>query len=369
MLLLILCYLSLSFSFNTNYLHGIRQYIKNNDFKKFNKFQNNTLSNQDIYDISWYVIGDTSSFKINHPTKITIWNKDYVVWRNSTHFNACDNICPHRGASLAGGKICNDNIVCPYHGYEFNSQGELKLVPGLKFRENVKFNINSFDILEQDGWVYLNTFLNNESFTQNIFREPERSIPENHRIYKQVNLKQDFKCYPRILTENSLDVMHIAFVHTFGNKEKPAPFFENTTRIDKWHYKTSYLYYSGEKSIPKVLFNIDNITIENEFIMPHTTVARVIFGDMVSTIITSVLPINDNECTIFVKTYRNFIENVFGDWYTSYAMRTTINEDRSIVENIDPSCIDGKYNMKFDKLQNIYRNMYKQHVHIPLKNL
>ena len=46
-----------------------------------------------------------------------------------------------------------------------------------------------------------------------------------------------------------------------------------------------------------------------------------------------------------------------------------INEDRSIVENIDPSCIDGKYNMKFDKLQNIYRSMYKKHVHIPLKNL
>lgn len=349
-----------------NYLNGIRDYFKNHRLSQ--KKNNDSLSNQDIYDISWYVIGETNSFITNKPKKITIWNKDYVVWKNATHFFACDNICPHRGASLAKGKICNNNIICPYHGYEFNSHGELKFVPGLKFKENIKFNINSFDIFEIDGWVYLNTFLNNHNnYSNNLYREPERSLPGNEHIFRQVNLKQDFQCYPRILTENSLDVMHIAFVHTFGNKKEPAPFFEKTVKLDKWHYKTTYFYHSGENSIPNVLFNIDNITIENEFIMPHTTVARVIFNGMTSTIITSVLPISDDKCTIFVKTYRNFINNYFGDLYTLYAMRTTINEDRNIVETIDPSCIDGKYNMKFDKLQHIYRKYYKKHVHIPLK--
>ena len=356
-----------SFKLNSNYLTGLRDYLKQQSILENEKKNKDILSNQDIYDISWYVIGDISTFKNNSPKKITIWNKDYVVWKNNNDYYACDNICPHRGASLAKGKVCNsNNIVCPYHGYEFNSNGELKIVPGLNFKENIKFNIDSFDVVEKDGWVYLNTFLNNENYTKNIFVEPERSFPDSHNEFKQVLLKQKFKCYPRILTENSLDIMHIAFVHTFGNKEEPAPYYEKTSKISKWHYKTSYLYKSGEQSIPRVLFNIENITVENEFIMPHTTVARVIFNGMISTIITSVLPINSEECTIFVKTYRNFIMNPFGDWYTSYAMRNTINEDRGIVENIDPTCIDGKYNMKFDKLQNIYRNMYKKHVHIPL---
>jgi phenylpropionate dioxygenase-like ring-hydroxylating dioxygenase large terminal subunit len=353
---------------NINYLGGIRKYISEKKMLNNKRnFKNDTLTNQEIYDISWYVVGETHTFKSYIPKKVTIWNKDYVVWKNNSDYYACDNICPHRGASLAKGTICNNNIVCPYHGYEFNSNGELKFVPGLKFKENIKFNIDSFDIIERDGWVYLNTFLNDNNYSENVYIEPERLFNNTNNDFKQVLLKQDFKCYPRILTENSLDIMHIAYVHTFGNKEEPAPFFENTTKINKWHYKTSYLYSSGKKSIPRVLFNINNITVENEFIMPHTTVARVIFNGMISTIITSVLPINDNECTIFVKTYRNFIMNPFGDWYTSYAMSNTINEDRGIVENIDPNCIDGKYNMKFDKLQNIYRSMYKKHVHIPLK--
>ena len=341
-------------------LTAIRKAVKNRT--PFNNVNNELHDLQDLYDISWYVIGETKSFKLNTPKKITIWNKDYVVWRNNYKFHACDNICPHRGASLAGGKVCNNNIICPYHGYEFNSKGELEVVPGIHIKPNIKFNIDSFDIFEQDGWVYLNTFINDNNYTNNIFREPESKTSLNREIFKQVNLNKHFKCYPRILTENSLDIMHIAFVHTFGNKKEPAPFYENTEKIDKWHYKTSYLYKSGHESIPRVLFNIENITIENEFIMPHTTVARVIFNGMTSTIITSVLPINDHECQIFVKTYRNFIYGPFGDWYTLYAMSNTINEDRSIVEGINPSCIDGKYNMKFDKLQNIYRNLYKKFV-------
>lgn len=355
---------NLSSSFD---LSNLRSYINSKpgiyDNPSYNNNNNNQLSLQEQYDLSWYVIGETSDFIPSQPKKVTIWNKDYVVWKNNNDYHACDNICPHRGASLAEGSVCNNNIVCPYHGYEFNSNGELKFVPGLQFKSNTKFNIDTFDVIEQDGWVWLNTMVNNDSYSFNLFREPERNSSRNLSIFKQVNLKQKFKCYPRILTENSLDIMHIAFVHTFGNREEPAPFFEHTERISDWHYRTKYFYKSGENSIPRVLFNITNITVENEFIMPHTTVARVIFSDMVSTIITSVLPINDKQCIIFVKTYRNFIYGPLGDWYTSYAMRNTINEDRSIVENIDPSCIDGKYNMKFDKLQNIYRNFYKKYIH------
>ena len=86
-----------------SYLNGIRDYFKN--YKLSQQNNSDSLSNQDIYDISWYVIGETDSFITNKPKKITIWNKDYVVWKNATHFFACDNICPHRGASLAKGKF------------------------------------------------------------------------------------------------------------------------------------------------------------------------------------------------------------------------------------------------------------------------
>ena len=215
-ILLILLFFIYSQSFD---LTGLRRAINHKSFKQP---INSEYDLQDLYDISWYVIGESNTFKLNKPKKITIWNKDYVVWRNNSKFHACDNICPHRGASLAGGKVCNNNIICPYHGYEFNSKGELELVPGINIKPNIKFNIDSFDIFEQDGWVYLNTFINDNNYTNNIFREPETNTSKNRDIFRQVNLNKHFKCYPRILTENSLDIMHIAFVHTFGNKREPA---------------------------------------------------------------------------------------------------------------------------------------------------
>ena len=36
-----------------------------------------------------------------------------------------DNTCPHAGGNLAGGEICGNTVVCPWHQWEFDlSTGE-----------------------------------------------------------------------------------------------------------------------------------------------------------------------------------------------------------------------------------------------------
>jgi phenylpropionate dioxygenase-like ring-hydroxylating dioxygenase large terminal subunit len=173
----------------------------------------------------------------------------------------------------------------------------------------------------------------------------------------------DFDCYARILSENSLDVMHIGFVHTFGNRQNPAPTQESPPKqISPYHFKTSYLYESGQDSMVKKVFNIRNLKIENEFVLPHTTVARVIFDDYVSTVITFALPVSETKSKLFVKTYRNFWQNSAGDALTEKMMKTTMLQDKLVVENIDMRFMDGKFNMKYDKLQNTYKTFYKRFV-------
>jgi hypothetical protein len=118
---------------------------------------------------------------------------------------------------------------------------------------------------------------------------------------------------------------------------------------------------------------VNQLKIENEFILPHTTVARVIFGPFVSTIITSALPVNDTNTMLFVKTYRNYwntldksflgkMYNSLGDTITRKLMTDTVNQDKGIVEGILPEFKDGRFNMKFDKLQNTYRTFYKKFI-------
>jgi phenylpropionate dioxygenase-like ring-hydroxylating dioxygenase large terminal subunit len=330
------------------------------------KLDYHELTDQHKYDLQWYVVGIDSEFVTNKPQKVTVWNKNYVVWKTvNGSYVALDDVCSHKSASLSKGKVCNNNIVCPYHGYEFNENGTLTKVPGICFRPSPIYDVSKYQIVEKNGWVYLNTYSdlvkNNTDviMEDNIFVEEE--VARNDSV---VFLKMNFNCYSRILSENSLDVMHIGFVHTFGNTKNPAPIEIHPPKlVGPHHYKTSYSYEAGERSLARKYYGMKNITIENEFILPHTTVARVIFGDYISTVITFALPVSDDKSILFVKTYRNFMQNPIGDKISEDLMWNTMLQDKVIVENIDRRFMDGKFNMRFDKLQNTYKSFYKRFVH------
>jgi phenylpropionate dioxygenase-like ring-hydroxylating dioxygenase large terminal subunit len=345
-------------------VHNANGQTKTSSFLDYPKLDYNMLTPQDHFDLQWYVIGTKSDFPVNKPVKATIWGKNYVVWRNiNDTYVGLDDACSHKGASLSKGKVCNNNVICPYHGYEFDSNGTLTKVPGICFRPSPIYDVPSFQVKEKNGWVYLNTYYNKSdpstNLTENIFVEEE--VAKNDSV---VFLNMDFNCYSRILSENSLDVMHIGFVHTFGNSKNPRPIEEYPPRlVGPHHYKTSYLYEPGEQSMAKKAFGAKQLRVENEFILPHTTVARVIFGDFVSAVITFALPISENKSRLFVKTYRNFWDNQLGDMVTENMMYNTMLQDKVVVENIDTRFMEGKFNMKFDKLQNTYKTFYKKFIH------
>lgn len=358
----------LFYSTTSSYLHLVNRILnkpRHFPLLEYPKLDYYDMSPQDKYDLQWYVIGETSEFSTDVPVKATVWDKHYVVWKTRNgKYTALDDACSHKGASLSGGKICDDQVVCPYHGYEFNENGTLTKVPGICFQPSPIYNSAQYTVVEKNGWVYLNTqeFQKNEtnSFEENIFIEKEELARNDSCVF----LNMPFECYSRILSENSLDVMHIGFVHTFGNADRPRPIeVHPPKKVGTHHYKTTYLYEAGEKSFARRLFEVKQLKIENEFILPHTTVARVIFGDSISTVITFALPINEKKSKLFVKTYRNFWPNPLGDLITENMMMNTMMQDRVIVENIDPRYLDGKFNMKFDKLQNVYKSFYKKWVH------
>jgi len=370
-LFIVLYFINLSEELTTSFfVKKVMEYKnKKNNIKKVT-----TINPDEKYNLNWYVIGEDSSFTNNKLYNIQIWNNNYVVWKDNNKYFALDDACSHRGASLSLGCINRANIMCPYHGYEFNSCGTLVKVPGLNFTDMPIQNQNTYNVLEQDGWVYLNT-INNLFYKPekiNIYREPEAFSKK----FCKILLNFDFNAFGRLVSENSLDVMHIGFVHTFGNKKNPSP----TKEIPPYsvndypnHFKTEYEYKSGPDSIAKKVFFFNKLKIENEFILPHTTVARVIFGNYTSTVITNTLPLNLTHSKLFVKTYRNFwntndssilgyMYNNLGDIITKITMINTVLQDKQVVENIKQEFMEGKFNMKYDKLQNVYKSLYKKYV-------
>ena len=323
---------------------------------------------------NWYVIGEKTQFHSNQLYKKTVWNNDYVVWKTNDTYYAMDNHCSHRGASLSDGKLIHQNIACPYHGYEFNGSGVLCAVPGLSFQNHKCQNIKSYQIREKNGWVYLNVNASLDEPNVPIFEEPEAMNVNCTAIFLNVL----FKSYARLVSENSLDVMHIAYVHSFGNVQVPSPIYENPPKLCDdypYHYKTEYVYVSGENSIAKKIFNSSYLNVDVEFVLPHLQIVRVKFDTYVSTIITFITPINMTHSQVYMKSYRSYwyipnamniiakMHNYLFNQITETMMRDTIMQDKSIIENIKPEHMQGKYNMKFDKPGNVYRELYKKTVH------
>lgn len=76
-----------------------------------------------------------SMLQINKPHKISLYGKDYVMWKDPTgKVQALPNVCPHMSAMLSEG-WCEaqpdgkSKVVCPFHALKFDSDG-CTILPG-----------------------------------------------------------------------------------------------------------------------------------------------------------------------------------------------------------------------------------------------
>lgn len=61
-----------------------------------------------------------SDIQENSLNKFTIDKKDILLGKKDGKLFACDNWCPHRGASMHKGYFKDNNIVCYMHQYEYD---------------------------------------------------------------------------------------------------------------------------------------------------------------------------------------------------------------------------------------------------------
>ena len=77
----------------------------------------------------WYAC-EFSHAVTNQPKQIELWQQKIVLYRNSAgEVIALNDICPHRGAALSLGKVEQDCIHCPYHGWKFQADGTCIEIP------------------------------------------------------------------------------------------------------------------------------------------------------------------------------------------------------------------------------------------------
>ena len=306
----------------------------------------------------WYPVYIKQGFT-TYPIKIDFFSENYVGYKKNDEIIVHTDVCPHNGASLAKGWINkNGNLQCPYHGFEF-CHGVFHKIPNPSCNSSHTINgfkMNVYDTKEDKKII----FMKNSNTVPDIFYPPEEY--NSNLLYVEGSCK--FDANYKMVMENLLDMLHISYVHSFGSVKTPLPQIKKFEYLNEYHGRTTFEYEPNENSLGKKLGKVKKVFVENEFILPTSTITRVKAGDTLKTVFTRAIPISNKQTVLYWKIYRNFWKHRFSDMIVRNLMEKTLEEDMAILKNCytnhNPT-IKTKYDVtihNFRKTLKNYENKY-----------
>ena len=167
----------------------------------------------------WHPVASVTQLKEQPIRAVRLLAEDLVIWTNKGEHFAWQDLCMHRGARLSPGKIVNDCLMCPYHGWHYNHEGRCVHIPTHPEQTPpAKAVVKTYRVKERYGllWVCLG--------------EPIKDIPpfpeeSNDSMGKGVcGPYEHIRAHGPRLIENYLDAAHFPFVHggVLGDPDKPV---------------------------------------------------------------------------------------------------------------------------------------------------
>src|SRR5947207_13935443 len=140
---------------------------------------------------------------------IRVMSDDFALYRGeSGHAQVIDYRCPHRGAQMHLGWVEGDDIRCVYHGWNLDCSGQCLEQPAEEAGFARKVRIGSYPTCEYLGLIYA-YFGEGEAPPFPPYPAPlAEGLIENQSQLVPCNWLQCF--------ENSMDEVHVAFVHRIG---------------------------------------------------------------------------------------------------------------------------------------------------------
>ena len=154
----------------------------------------------------WLVAATSAQLKAK-PLGIAVMGTPVVLFRSPKGVAALLDRCPHRNAPLSAGKVAGENIQCPYHGWQFDSNGSCVLRPGRSDAAEINCDNQSFPVCEHDGLIWIS--LSQSPATPGPRQIPWHSDPKFASFHWCNELAADFVDG----IENLLDATHTPFVH------------------------------------------------------------------------------------------------------------------------------------------------------------
>lgn len=202
----------------------------------------------------WVPLIDLKTYNTKKPSELKVFDKTFVIWEKENEIIVQDNACKHRLAPLSEGYIDKDsgNLRCSYHGWEFNSKGDVISIPqSCKPNCNLKQNTYHTKICNNMLWLNLN---------ETSIEFPSHISDYNDTVSNDV-VVVEIPYNMNILLENLFDPAHVPFAHhklqstrdlassvnstvTFMNETGIQFIFEDNTLQNKEYRNGSMTFYA-----------------------------------------------------------------------------------------------------------------------------
>ena len=178
----------------------------------------------------WFCVAYSDELEVGQSMPFRLCGRDLVVFRTeSGKAAALDAYCPHLGAHLGygindeaggGGRIQGESIVCPFHAWRFNTDGECVEIP---YAENMPKKVigaqclKSWPVCERNQVIY--AWYHPEDL-EPLWEVPEFEEANSEEWGEQQRFEWFIRTHPQEMAENAADPAHFRYVHRTATMPK-----------------------------------------------------------------------------------------------------------------------------------------------------
>ncbi len=254
-------------------------------------------------------------------------SRHLVLFRTSDGAPAAlEDRCAHRGMPLAAGRVSDDCLQCPYHGWRYNSAG-IATIPSVPVGSttNAACSVPAFQCQEQDGYVWV--CLADETVSEC----PPKFPHWGEAGWTTFTMFNRFEAPVESCLENFLDCPHATFVHRRWFRSPTHREVRCSVRALNDGAVAEYLDEPRKKSLVWSLLSPARGAMQHtdRYIAPATTRVDYVFSANRQYIITSsCTPVNDQHTDVYtVITFRYSIWGWFIRLFFEPLSRRIIAQD------------------------------------------
>ncbi|HWU69438.1 MAG TPA: Rieske 2Fe-2S domain-containing protein [Stenotrophobium sp.] len=163
----------------------------------------------------WYFVDYSENLKKEEVRNIELLDQEWVLYRTeSGKVGMTDPYCAHLGAHMGhGGKVCGEHLRCPFHHWEYNTEGWCKVVPYAKRMPPITTLqpiVRTLPVQEKFGliWCWYHPALEAPSWDLPAIPEMTEPgyVPTRRGTWTANTAIQE-------IAENGVDFAHLKFLH------------------------------------------------------------------------------------------------------------------------------------------------------------